>query len=541
MSQQLLLVLSFLSGFIYIRFIQSYDVHEKEPLGKMALVTVVGGVVSSCCAIFLYNQLESLGISEIENGFGALAVVGPVEEISKLGAMLFCLIFVRKTMNEPTDGMVYMACVSLGFAVIENYFYIAGSDQPYATMTLRLLLATPMHISFSLFMGLAVYSLVQNRQGWGLLAVSFCYAVLAHGLYDLIIFEELSSFLFFFIIHMSHAWSLTLAGYCAAVSPHRISFKDFVEGYENPVEEEGLECVNCGDKSSKLTYAVDGIRVQKCPSCEFYLTGKKSLFYIFRRFGSTFTKLSRYYWPAENSKPAFSVLYDGNYISDERKIAYFDLEKLNDVLETFTLGAIDVVPGIIRSALKQSQFVYERLEKSVSRRSLELQDHSILPQGEDVPREFGTDDLEAEELAKSFAGRSLVVDNEYPDSPVKSVPDSIRHAFERKEKRSLKDSFFRFLIFPLEGGNTPKVIHSPDERGPLICWGGLFVPEFWFLWHDIWGASFLVWSAEILIIYIASRWIGFVDSFLFALVVIRIASAFLGHHIYYYRHGRWRR
>nr|WP_163296041.1 PrsW family intramembrane metalloprotease [Desulfovibrio sp. JC022] len=500
----------------------------------MALVTVVGGGVSFCLAIFLYIWLESFGISEIKNGFGSLFVIGPVEEISKLIAMVLCLIFVRKEINEPTDGMIYMACVALGFAVIENYFYVAESEQPYVTMVLRLLLSTPMHISFSLFMGLAVYSLLKNKIGWGLLVIAFLYAVLAHGLYDLIIFEDLSSIFMFFIIYMSHGWSLSLAGYCAAVSPNRTSFKDFVKEFENPAEEEGLECVNCGDKSSKLTYNVDGISVQKCPSCEFYLTRKKSLFLIFRRFGSTFRKLSKYYWPADNSKAAFSVLYDGNYISDEKKIAYFDLDKLNDVLEKFTLDTINAAPGIIRSALRPPQFTFESVEKSAVRRQQEFQAVSCLPGPEVVGEqfEFSNADPEVESVTEVVEDVVLTGDPDLRDEPVKRAP-------RPRVKLSLKDSFFRFLIYPLEGGRTPKVLHAPVERGPLICWGGLIMPEFWFLWHDIWGASFLVWVAEIIIIYTASRWLGFMDSLQVALVVVRGTGALIGHRIYYYRHGYW--
>ncbi|TIH13538.1 protease PrsW [Marinifilum sp. JC120] len=532
MSQQLLLILSFVSGFSYIHFLQSYDVHEKEPFGRMALITIVGGVISFCLAVFLYIFLESFGINEIESGFGALAVIGPVEEFSKLVAMLLCLIFIRKRMNEPTDGMIYMACVALGFSLIENYFYIAESNQPYVTMGIRLLLSTPMHISFSLFMGMAVYSLIKNRQGWGLLAIAFLYAVLTHGLYDLIIFEDLSSVVFFFLIYMSHAWSFSLAGYCAAVSPHRITFKDFVEGYENPVEEEGLECVNCGDKSNKLTYVADGIRVQKCPSCEFYLTGKKSLFNIFRRFGSTFRKLHKYYWPAENSKAAFSVLYDANYVSDEKKIAYFDLEKLNDVLEKFTFDRIEAAPRIVRAALRPPEFSFHAMEKSVARRWKDVQDFNVFPHGDSEAFGFDVDEVDERLDTDKFDDRIMLGDTPFSDEPLKREP-------QPREKLSWKDSFFRFLIYPLEGGNTPKVVHSPKERGPLICWGGLFMPEFWFLWNEIWGASFLVWLAEVLIIYSATRWLGFMDSLQVALITVRFAGALLGHHIYYYRNGRW--
>jgi RsiW-degrading membrane proteinase PrsW (M82 family) len=170
MKEYILIALSFLIGIYCINFLRAYDIHEKEPFNKMVLVTLFGGACSIGISLLLYRYLDRFGINDLENSFGALFVIGPVEEFAKLIALFLSAIFIRKNLNEPTDGLIYMSCVALGFSLIENYFYVAHSSAPFQTMALRLTIATPMHISFSIFMGLAFFSIVKKDQDglfWG--------------------------------------------------------------------------------------------------------------------------------------------------------------------------------------------------------------------------------------------------------------------------------------------------------------------------------------------------------------------------------------
>lgn len=532
MPGYLLLFISCVFGVLFIRYLQSYDIHEKEPLFKMVLVTVFGGIVSFILAGLIYYGLDTLGINDLENGFGAIAVVGPVEEFSKLAGLMICLIFIWKEMNEPMDGLVYMSCVALGFSIIENYYYIYGSSNPIMTMGVRFLLSTPMHICFSLAMGIAVYSLAKFRFGWGLLLFSFTFAFVGHGLYDLIIFENLNALLMSLIIWISYVFAISLVAYCAALSPFRKTLKEFIESYENPESGPGLECVNCGNKEDKETYRLEGIVVQRCHSCGYYLSSKASLFRMFRHFGAQFRKLHKYYWPAENSKAAFSVLYDANYVSDEKKVAYFDLDELNNVLEKFTLDTIQSTPGMIRSVIKPSPSVLTKLEASVYGRREALRSFTF-----EVPEEGDTDvAVESENSAE------ITIEPDHPQPALEeTVQQRVSHAPLKieKPKLSARESFFRFLINPLAGSSDPRIVHTPQERGPLLSFGALIIPEFWFLWHDIWGAAFMVLITEIVTMYVAGRFLSFADSFLLAIILTRIGAALIGHRIYYYRHGKW--
>jgi RsiW-degrading membrane proteinase PrsW (M82 family) len=141
-----LVLISCLLGILGIRFLQKFDIHKKEPLGTMCLVTVLGGGFSVAIAIALYDVAPILGVGELQNSLGALLVIGPVEEPAKLLAMLCCLRFVRKELLEPIDGLMYMACVALGFSLIENYMYVTRSPGAAPLLLQRLLICTPAQV-----------------------------------------------------------------------------------------------------------------------------------------------------------------------------------------------------------------------------------------------------------------------------------------------------------------------------------------------------------------------------------------------------------
>ena len=116
-----------------------------------------------------------------------LFVVGPAEEVSKFLAVRLgpyrSLYF-----DEPRDGLVYAAAASLGFASLENLFYILSFGPE--VMIGRAPVSTLAHVIFGSFWG---YGLgMQAQEGrrarrlwlWATLAV----AAAVHGVFNILVF-----------------------------------------------------------------------------------------------------------------------------------------------------------------------------------------------------------------------------------------------------------------------------------------------------------------------------------------------------------------
>jgi RsiW-degrading membrane proteinase PrsW (M82 family) len=95
----------------------------------------------------------------------------------------------RQTWKHPAfdyqfDGIVYAVCVGLGFAAIENVFYVLGSEDWLSVAVMRASLSVPGHYAFAVIMGYcyAVYRFVKPSV-WNALMI-FVMPMMAHGIYD---------------------------------------------------------------------------------------------------------------------------------------------------------------------------------------------------------------------------------------------------------------------------------------------------------------------------------------------------------------------
>ena len=117
----------------------------------------------------------------------AFVVAAIPEETFKLLALWLIL---RKNphFDEHFDGIVYAVCVGLGFAAIENVFYILGEEEWMSVAILRALLAVPAHYAFAILMGYyySVYHFVDHsiKNAICILLIP----VMAHCIYDAIVF-----------------------------------------------------------------------------------------------------------------------------------------------------------------------------------------------------------------------------------------------------------------------------------------------------------------------------------------------------------------
>ena len=113
----------------------------------------------------------------------AFLVAALPEEAFKLLALWMVL---RKNpyFDEHFDGLVYAVCVGLGFAAIENVFYVFSEEEWMAVAITRALLAVPGHYAFAILMGYyySIYHFVDHSSKIALCVLLV--PVMAHGVYD---------------------------------------------------------------------------------------------------------------------------------------------------------------------------------------------------------------------------------------------------------------------------------------------------------------------------------------------------------------------
>ena len=337
MLKLILIALSFLFGLLSIRKLRQYDVHEAEPFWKMVAVTAWGGLMSVVISLFLYNILQSQGVSIHDGAPFSYFFVGFIEELGKLLALFFCWPIIRDEMDEPTDGVIYIACVALGFSLIENYFYAVATPMSSPLIAIRLIICTPMHIAFSMIMGLAFFWATKFRGGWSVLLGAFVAASMYHALYDIFVSYWFMLPGLYLILKGAYGWMRQLLGYTTAQSPFRTTLSEFVHGFQSPKIQEGLQCSDCHNAAPKPTYEQGRISLQKCESCGAYICSLKSLKNLIQHYGSVFGNLKK---ELGKGKHNLDAKIKGVRMNKQQKTATFDLTPFNDALEELNRDVI---------------------------------------------------------------------------------------------------------------------------------------------------------------------------------------------------------
>ena len=136
---------------------------------------------------YLGNILETK-TSISEPLIGSFLTAAPVEEGLKF-FILFYFVYKMNDFNEPIDGIVYGVCVSLGFATLENIYYVYAltdyfETTPLSLAILRAFSAIPAHAAFGAIMGyfFMKYSFVSKKDN---LFFSIIIPFFLHGFYNL--------------------------------------------------------------------------------------------------------------------------------------------------------------------------------------------------------------------------------------------------------------------------------------------------------------------------------------------------------------------
>ncbi len=131
LSFSLALLVGFLPMVIYALVLWWFDRYEKEPLGLLAAAFLWGAIPAIIFSLIVELLLDvpiSTFVDPATASLVGAAVVAPVaEEVFKGAALLLLLLFFRREIDSPLDGILYGGLVGFGFAAVENVFYFLSA------------------------------------------------------------------------------------------------------------------------------------------------------------------------------------------------------------------------------------------------------------------------------------------------------------------------------------------------------------------------------------------------------------------------------
>ncbi len=179
----------------------------------MAL-TLPAGVLNS---VFVDDSIlsESANVSSVATRM--MLVVGPVEEFCKFLAVRL-LAYRSPYFDEPGDGLVYSTAASLGFASLENLFYVLSFGP--LVMVGRAPLSTVAHVVFGSFWGYSLGRQVQTgqRRRWQT-GAGIAAGAVVHGIFNVTVFAFWPAAVL--LVALGIAWTVGRFTWARRASPFR--------------------------------------------------------------------------------------------------------------------------------------------------------------------------------------------------------------------------------------------------------------------------------------------------------------------------------
>ncbi len=190
----LVIITALIPAFILGWWIYQKDSARPEPI-RMLVKAFLFGIGSTFVTLVITQLLSIVGLFTYDLGSfsgavsTALFAAALPEEMAKL-LMLWLFLRNNPYYDEYFDGIVYAACVGLGFAGAENILYLVQSENWLGTGIMRGLTAVPAHFAIACAMG---YFYSKRHFGDRSTVTACCVLavpVLIHWVYDALAFSE---------------------------------------------------------------------------------------------------------------------------------------------------------------------------------------------------------------------------------------------------------------------------------------------------------------------------------------------------------------
>lgn len=182
---------------VYALILWWFDRYEKEPVALLVAAFLWGAVpaiiFSLIAQLILDIPIQHFIEPMAADLIGAALIAPLTEEIFKGGALLLLLLFFRKEIDSPLDGIIYGSLVGFGFAAVENVLYFVSSFAESGpgglafTIVFRAFVFGLNHALFTGLTGLGL-SLARISRNWlvkiGAPIVGLSLGMLAHGVHN---------------------------------------------------------------------------------------------------------------------------------------------------------------------------------------------------------------------------------------------------------------------------------------------------------------------------------------------------------------------
>lgn len=193
MSAYPTILIAFFAGILPAIFWLSFWIKEdKHPEPKwLIILTFILGMMAVPAVI----PLEKFVLKFAGQGLLLITLWAFIEEIFKYAAAAFALR--RREDDEPVDPLIYLITSALGFAALENAFFLfnpllnEGFVGAFITGNMRFIGATLLHTVSSgiigIFIGLSFYRNSKSRRSYAYTGIGL--SVLLHALFNFLIIQ----------------------------------------------------------------------------------------------------------------------------------------------------------------------------------------------------------------------------------------------------------------------------------------------------------------------------------------------------------------